>query len=305
MHGPLRTLGLTSLALALAACGGQKPGSSTPAATPNALTRQEASHLKQVAPLMAGGLLSALRPGGALLGAPPVFSMQGVPSVPLSAQGVRAQNATGNCGPTELGADADGDGIPANLNYTYDCTDDEGAYQVRITGSVQVKDANDNDPNSGFTSRAQNLKTEYVFRDPQKGTSTSVSVTNNWTVTATVAGNTTSLAYDSRFDILNGFVASNNTATFALNFNATFVSDDDGTPDRYDSGTLNLSGRFSATGNGKTYALNLSATDLHFSAACAFGPDRGQFKLDDGTNNLSVNYAACNQYAFTYNGQSF
>jgi hypothetical protein len=270
----------------LAACN------TTPAPGNKPMTQQTADQLKLVAPGMANTLVNGLRERGQVGG---------------SSDRARTQ-ATGVCNVTGNIADNDKDGIAADVTTSFqDCTVDYLLFFTTKNGSVSVKDALDTDANSGFTTKATNLKLDYRRRDGANPGNPFLTLLSNWDVTVSTTDTSVSLAYASDFAV-STYQGDSSTVDktwkLGVNVNGSYVAASDGNPDNFDAGTVNLTGRVNYTDDkNDLYVFNMTATNLAFTESCAAGPVSGKVRFDDGTNNnfLEAEYTACNKGTFTYN----
>lgn len=268
------------LLLVLSGCG------STPSVGSQPLTQAQANDLKTVAPYLGSALVSGLRGGG-----------KGVVG-----QTLKQSYLGGTCSVSApANSDKDQDGIPVNFKASFqDCTEDKLLFIQVTNGNVSINDANDNDPQSGFTSKATDLRFDFYTNKGggNKGPQL-FRMVDNWEVTVGVTSASASVDYQfsvalTRFN--NG--AADKTWNGSLRFTGSYIPENDGNLDRFDAGTLNLRGTL-ALGE---FVLNETVSDLKFNSSCTAGPIAGKIRFDDGLGNfLELTYTGCNSGTFTYN----
>ncbi len=282
-------LSMAGLAL-LAACN------TTPAPGSKPMTQQTADGLKLVAPGAMSAMVNGIRERGKVGG---------------SSAGVRPQaGPTGSCKVAGDLADNDNDGIPVSLNTTFaDCTVDYLLFYLTKNGSVTANDANDNDPKSGFSTKATNLSLVYKKRNGSAVGDPFLSSNTNWDVSLTATSSSYTLGYKFDTSLSNykdGTATVDKTWKMGLNISGNYTATADGNPDNFDAGVINLGGQLNFTDDkSETFALNLTITNLTYTAACSAGPVSGTVKFDDGSagNFLQVSYTGCNTGTLTYNTQ--
>ncbi|MEX2541663.1 MAG: hypothetical protein WD314_07635 [Trueperaceae bacterium] len=210
----------------------------------------------------------------------------------LSTSGISAQQ-TDDC-VVESGntTDADGDSVPVNATYTYDCSSaPEDSYQYSLTGSASLADKNDNDSNSGYSMKMTAL--EYQFGQG----SDSATLTFDLDFDLTISGAT----YDAVFDF--GFSATGPDGSFTIgfDFDQTYLADNQADP--FASGNLSFTGNLNLNDDGDNYSLSVATSpSLSVDRTCATGYASGAAKYSDNAgNDVSVNYA-CDTASATYNG---
>jgi hypothetical protein len=257
------------------------------------MTQQTADQLELVTPGMANTLVNGLRERGQVGG---------------SKNSPRTQ-ATGACNVTGNVADNDEDGIAADVTTSFqDCTVDYLLFFTTKNGSASVKDANDSDPNSGFTTKATNLKLDYRRRDGPNPGNPFLTLLSNWDVTVSTTANSVSLGYTSDFAVSTYQGDSSNvdkTWKLGVTVNGGYVAASDGDPDNFDAGTVNLNGSVRYTDDkNDLYVFNMTATNLVFNENCAAGPVSGKVRFDDGAANgnfFEATYTGCDDGTFVYN----
>jgi hypothetical protein len=270
----------------LAACN------STPAPGNKPMTQQTADQLELVAPGMANTLVNGLRERGQVGG---------------SSDRARTQ-ATGVCNVTGNIADNDKDGIAADVTTSFqDCTVDYLLFFTKKNGTASVKDGNDSDPNSGFTTKATNLKLDYLRKNGSNPGNPFLTLLSNWDVTVATTASSVNLAYASDFAV-STYQGDSSTVDktwkLGVNVNGSYVAASDGDPDNFDAGTVNLTGRVNYTDDkNDLFVFNMTVTSLVFNESCAAGPVSGKVRFDDGTNGnfFEATYTGCNSGNFVYN----
>lgn len=263
--------------LGLSAC------STTPVVGSKQLTQAQANDLKVMAPYLGSAMVGGLRGAGKV----------------VATQSARQSIISGDCS-VSLGTDKDGDKIPVGYSASFkDCTEDKLLFIQVTNGSVNINDTDDNDPKSGFTSKA-NLRFDFYANKGggNKGNQL-FRIVDNWDVTVGVIS--TSASVDYKFSVAltsfnNG--AQDKTWNGLLQFKGSYVPDNDGNLDNFDAGTVNLTGTL-VLGD---FALNETVTNLKFNSSCTAGPVSGKIRFDDGLGNfLELTYTGCNTGTFTYN----
>lgn len=182
----------------------------------------------------------------------------------------------------------------ASRAFNSSSTEDKLLFIQVTNGSVNINEANDNDPKSGFTSKATNLSFDFYAN---KGGGTKGNqlfhIVDNWDVTVGVTSTSASVALTS---FSNG--AQDKTWNGSLQFKGSYVPDNDGNLDNFDAGTVNLTGTLVLN----DFALNETVTNLKFNSSCTAGAVGGKVRFDDGLGNfLELTYTGCNTGTFTYN----
>jgi hypothetical protein len=271
----------------LAACNATPPVGSKP------MTQSTADGLKLVAP----GMVSAV-----------VNGMRERSQATLQANQVRTQDG-GSCAVGGTITDADQDSIPVSFGAAFsNCTLDYVLFFAVKNGTVNISDGNDNDPNSGFSTRASNLSTVYYSKaagntlgNPFLGFNHSwdFNLINN-------AGNYT-LAYTYNAT-LSTYVKNSNTVDktwkLGLTTGGSYVPAADGNADKFDAGTVNFKGNITYTNDvNEVWTLNVTFDSLTYNASCKAGPVSGKVRFDDGTNNnfLEAVYTGCNVGTLQFN----
>jgi hypothetical protein len=280
---------LFPFAALLAACPQQLPQA-------NPLTQQDAKNLKTIVPLAMNGLANAVRGGGSTAAGSATF-------------GLRPQSVTGNCGPSLVPTDADNDKIPANFSYTYDCTVTIGAgFKFVAKGSLSSKDADDTNPNSGYSTDG-NIRYDFIFTNTETSQSSSFSFVVQWTANAILLATG---GYNISTDQRIVFQPDTDKSQFAYQLNVAYSPDNDGNALKFDAGTINLSGSANfRDASGRFSVFNLSATNLHFGTACPRAIDSGSLRVEDlsniGTNKTNVlllTATGCDLWNASYNGSA-
>lgn len=219
-----------------------------------------------------------------------------------NAQGIPVDSRTvgnSNCQPTQTPAsttDADGDGIPATVSYSFNCNYSESATTVAITGTFGLTDQNDTAPGgvfpkAGLTATISNLNMALTAGGQSINTSTSgsyaLTVTNgthtgSTSMVTTVTGGQASGTLGFWIDVTNTPDDSSNIAT---------------------SGSSSISGFFKNTISGANYVLAIASSNLTYgcSSRSSFFKS-GDITLTDGSSNvIKISYSSCNA-TVTFNG---
>jgi hypothetical protein len=188
--------------------------------------------------------------------------------------------------------DADQDGYPANLSFTFNCSQNG----VTLTGVLEVKDGDDNNPESGFSLKFGNFKL--------------VAVKNNVTTTLTF-----NLESSTKNDENGSYSAAqkydlslkSGSDTFGLAFQSSlaYKPDADSNSNDFDGGTVNFSTSLALTENTGTESFSMSGSDLHLSGACSSEElvDSGSLEFKSGQDTLKLEITACGTGTWTLNGQ--
>jgi hypothetical protein len=268
----VKRLILVTLLFFLTACGG------TPKVGDQPLTQERAEELKFIAPILASATVNGLR-------------MEG------QSAALQAQQASGNCGQASF-TDADRDSIPASYNSTFeDCTEDKFFWIEVKNGVIVVSDKDDNNPQSGFTSKATNLRIDYFSKNDvgQKDENWGRMV-QNWNANVDVSSTQSSGSFTLTIDLTD--VKKNENWRGSLDIEGSYVPTDDDDPNNFDAGTINFQGQIQLG----DFVLGKTITNLTFDETCEAGPVSGKVRYDDGGQNFfEVTYTGCNKGTFTYN----
>jgi hypothetical protein len=269
--------------------------------TAQPMTASDAKTLKTVLPLALNGFANSVRSGGS--------SAAGTASSELETFGLQPKAVTGNCGSSGAMTDVDGDKIPNNFSYTYDCTVTVGAgFTFKAKGLVKSNDSNDNDGNSGYTTEG-NLRYDFIFTNTQTGETSGFAFAVQWNATATVANTGGySISTDQRLT----FQPDTDKSQFGYQLTATYLPDSDGNNLKFDAGKLNIVGSANfSNAQGKFSVFNLNVSNLHFGGTCPRAVDSGVIRLEDssnlngGKNNvLELTATGCDAWSATYNGSA-
>jgi hypothetical protein len=265
------------------------------------MTASDAKTLKTVLPLALNGFANSVRSGGS--------SAAGTASDSLETFGLQPKSITGTCGSSAAIVDADGDKIPNNFSYTYDCTVTVGAgFTFKAKGLVKSNDSNDNDGNSGYTTEG-NLRYDFIFTNTQTQETSGFAFVVQWNATATIA---TSGGYTVSTDQKLIFQPDTDKSQFGYQLTATYLPDSDGNNLKFDAGKLNIVGSANfSNAQGKFSVLNLSVNNLHFGGTCPRAVDSGIIRLEDTSNLvdnknnlLELTATGCDIWSATYNGST-
>jgi hypothetical protein len=268
-----------TILLFLAACG------SAPRLGEQPLDQQRVDELKFVGPYLASSLVNGLRQNSS-------------PSTSL----LRPAQASGDCGPSIATlTDNDNDDIPASYNATFrDCTEVNALVAQIKNGNVTVTDADDNNPNSGLTSWAKDLRFDLYTVENNQPKDKFLSILDNWDVTVNVTSSSASVDYFLSVGITS-FKNNQVDKTWqgSLDFTGSYVAAPDNDLNNFDAGTINFDGQL-ILGN---FVSRAKITNLVFDETCKEGPKGGTIRFDDGTrgNFFEITYTSCNKGTFTYN----
>jgi hypothetical protein len=218
-----------------------------------------------------------------------------------------AQQVSSVCGfesETYQDVDQDEDSIQATFETTFvECLQDKGSYYEVKNGQISIQDSDDNDAESGFSSRATNLTFEFYERG-QEGTQDSKQLTlqDNWDFSLLKEGKTGSLAYVLTM-IATDHKGSGATTKgrLALAGEYQVLADANGF-DRndYDNAVIkSASGDLVINDNA---AFTVTTENLQFSDTCLATPLAGKLTLSDNTHTFSLEFAGCETVNYSYNG---
>lgn len=250
-----------ALALLLAACGGADTID-----TGGQLTEEDAAAFSDFARQSADfqmGVLSS-----------PLGMLPGVAPAGISA-------AQGDCVATVGGAaDSDGDGIPDDVTYTWNCSVATDGFDA--SGSVRLQDSG-----SGVDMVFDELT--LAFEGASFGFDGSVSTSaSHPTYTATI-------------DIAFTFSGGGESGSFAYELDQTFTSTA-AEENAFDAGTLDFTGSIAVTGGGTSYSLTAESQDLVVEATCVTGFASGSIAWADTEGNALDLEFACDAWIASYNG---
>jgi hypothetical protein len=188
--------------------------------------------------------------------------------------------------------DADQDGYPASLSYTFDCSKNGDT----LIGKLEIKDADDNDPESGFSLKFADFK---LVTTKDKVTSTITfdldTATNNSSSGSYVASQKFNLGLKSGKD------------SYALDFSSSisYKPDGDSDSDDFDSGKVNFSTSLGLTENTTKESFGITGKDLHISDTCTSDDlvDSGSLDLKSGSDTLKLEITGCGTGNWSLNGK--
>jgi hypothetical protein len=272
----------------LAACNTTPPVGNKP------MTQSTADGLKLVAPGFISATVNGFRERDQAQQASERARIQAGPGCTFSASG----NTT----------DADKDKVPVSLSAAYtNCALDYLAVYAVKNGSASIADDDDNNPKSGFTTKATNLGVTYYTKNGSALGNPLLGFVNSWDFNLKNVNDNYTVAY--KYDAtLTTYVKDSSTVdkTFKLGLsaNGSYVPTSDGDTDNFNAGTINFAGNITYTNDkNEVFVLNLTYTNLTFDAACKAGPTGGKVRFDDGTNNnfLEAVYTGCNTGTLQFN----
>lgn len=189
--------------------------------------------------------------------------------------------------------DADGDSIPVNATYTYNCSESGTDYSYSLTGTVLVIDKDDANINGGYSMDMSDLE----YRITSGGETATLTFDLDFDLT--VAGT----RYDATFDF--GFTGSGPDGSFSIGFDfeQSYVADSSDPAQHFASGTLTFDGTMSMTSDGKRYSLDASTNpSLAVDSGCTTGYRSGAARYSDNAGNaVEVNFS-CDSAAAKFNG---
>jgi hypothetical protein len=188
--------------------------------------------------------------------------------------------------------DADQDGYPANLSYTFDCSKNGDT----LTGKLEVKDGDDNNPESGFSLKFSNFKL-VMTRDGVAST-----ITFNL---ETVTNNNSNGSYSASQKFNLGLKSGSDTFTLDFSSNLAYKPDGDSDSDDFDTGTVNFSTSLTLSENATKESFGMTGKDLHLSDACSSDDliDSGTLELTSGKDVLKLEFTGCGTGNWTLNGK--
>ncbi len=188
--------------------------------------------------------------------------------------------------------DADQDGYPANLSYSFDCTKNGDT----LTGKLEVKDGDDNNPESGFSLKFSNFKL-VLTRD---GVTSTISFNLE-----TATNNNTNGSYSASEKYNLGLKSGKDTYALDFSSNLSYKPDSDSDSDDFDTGKVNFSTSLNLTENASKETFGITGKDLHLSDACSSDDliDSGALELTSGKDVLKLNITGCGTGNWTLNGK--
>ncbi len=217
-----------------------------------------------------------------------------------------AQSSNYNCttdSVTGNQTDADGDGIPVNITYEFECTSSDNGSTTQTSGKVQIKDQDDSDPESGFAICTGTIQGNTCSRSPITSTTTSSSgsVNTKLTMDVNIVKNGTTYTYNSFYFklILGSFLD--------LTLDASGMSYKQDTAGDWENGTINGTMTLTVGSGGSTESFSVTYTDLHVSSSCDTADDgtavwtrNSTCPSNDDIKDLTVNYTGCNTGTYSY-----
>jgi hypothetical protein len=207
-----------------------------------------------------------------------------------------------NCAPQTDFVDADGDGIPASYNVTFNCTNQVSSDRTTtVTGTVAITDTNDASVTGGFSATFTNFVVNVVRNDGTtrnrtlNGTTTFAPGLNN-TFQGTRNLTIAFVSQDPNQTQITGTLVSQETATYTPDSTAT---------DPFAAGTVSLAGTSTLTrsfqGSNVTRVVTRSTNpNLHWNRSCrtqnalSSGFDSGTLIYrDDAGSTATIVYSGC------------
>jgi hypothetical protein len=188
--------------------------------------------------------------------------------------------------------DADQDGYPASLKYTFDCSKNGAT----LTGTVEVKDEDDNNPDSGFSLKFSNFKLV--------ATSNNVTSTITFNLeTATKNNNNGSFSASEKYNL--GLKSGKDSYALDFSSNLSYKPDSDSNSDNFDNGKVNFSTSMSVTENATKESFGITGKDLHLSSTCSSDDllDAGTLDMTSGKDVLKLEITGCGTGNWTLNGK--
>ena len=224
-------------------------------------------------------------------------------SAAFSKYGIKLQAGT-DCGTTQP-IDADGDGIPKLYNYTFNCRTTYGSFDATLTGTVYIKDADDNNENSGYEMQLTNLT--LIFTDTSKNYATGLRTNSNTKVTVANSGKY-SVNQAFKFE---GIEYKDNDLTFleyTINGTLEFTPIANATKsNRFAKGTLNFNVKFTfkVDSPSEKYFSELSmiANNMQVDQnSCGSNAmvNSGTVQIKDGKNTLTWTITGCGAGTWNY-----
>ena len=227
---------------------------------------------------------------------------------PLLPGSVSAQSSNYNCttdSVTGNQTDADGDGIPVNITYEFECTSSDNGSTTQTSGKVQIKDQDDSDPESGFAICTGTIQGNTCSRSPITSTTTSSSGTVNTKLTmdVNIVKNGTTYTYNSFYFklILGSFLD--------LTLDASGMSYKQDTAGDWENGTINGTMTLTVGSGGSAESFSVTYTNLHVSSSCDTADSgtavwtRNSTCPTPGSNyikSLTVTYTSCGKGTYSY-----
>ncbi len=228
------------------------------------------------------------------------------PSFGSGSSGVSAQSQ--NCSQlqeTGNSADADGDGVPVNASYTFNCSFADGTYQ----GTVSARDDNDSDPLSGFDFCTGTFGESGCTREPLNITYTysGTSFTLHHILDLNIDWSGGSYIYTTLF-AQNQYTYGGQNLTWTLEGNNfSYTPDSDGDNDPFDAGTYDGQINITLSSPDVNTSLTIQFNNVHFGTCSDGGADRGTVTISYScpaesiatTATITVNINGCNNSSGT------
>lgn len=197
-----------------------------------------------------------------------------------------------NCNAPTDSTDADQDGYPASLNYTFDCSKNG----VTLTGVLEVKDNDDNNTESGFSLKFSNFKLVAV----KDKVTTTLTFNLESAVNNDAKG---SYSANQKFDL--GLTSGSDTFKLAFQSSLAYKPDADSDSDNFDQGNVNFSTTLALTENTTTESFSMKGKDLHLSNACTSDEllDSGNLEFQSGQDTLKLEITGCGTGNWIFNGK--
>ncbi len=188
--------------------------------------------------------------------------------------------------------DADQDGYPASLSYSFDCSKNGDT----LTGKLEVKDSDDNNPESGFSLKFSNFKL-VMTRDGVAST-----ITFNL---ETVTDNNSNGSYSASEKYNLGLKSGKDTYALEFSSSLSYKPDGDSDSDDFDNGTVNFSTTLNLTENTAKESFGVTGKNLHLNNACSSDDliDAGTLELTSGKDVLKLEITGCGTGNWTLNGK--
>jgi hypothetical protein len=188
--------------------------------------------------------------------------------------------------------DADEDGYPASLSYTFDCSKNGDS----LTGKLEIKDSDDNNPESGFSLKFSNFKLVLT----REGITSTITFNLE-----TVTNNNSNGSYAASEKYNLGLKSGKDTYALDFSSNLSYKPDGDSDTDDFDTGNVNFSTSLSLTENASKESFGITGKDLHLSNACSSDDliDAGTLELTSGKDVLKLEITGCGTGNWTLNGK--
>ncbi len=190
-------------------------------------------------------------------------------------------------------ADADNDGIPVDVTYTFNCTFEDGTY----SGTISAKDDDDSNPLSGFDVCTGTFGSSGCSRQPLNITS-SYNVDFTLDVDIDLQGGT--YVYTTFF-AQSVYTLQGSSVSWTFNGDGfSYTPDNDGDNDPFDAGTYNGTISLTLSTTEGNFDITYQADNVHVGACPGGGADSGTLTISltcpqgSAVATLTIKFNGCN-----------